>query len=616
MAEAEAGVVLSQAQCEEVLASQILPILAKGAVPQEQPVVVFVAGQAGSGKTLVIDLVHTALNRRGGAVRVDRDAYKAVHPRYLAFLDQDVRTAGVRVRPETYRWQAEAEDRVRARRYDAVVETPLPAPKAFQASAAAYRRDGYRVEVVALAVPEAVSQLGVLDRYLRLAAEGRARYVAWDNHDACAAALVDTLTVIEAERLADKVVVVRRAPDAVAEVVYSNELDRGQWRHPAKAAQAVLTERSRPWSARETGLFRRQLADADRRAHDARLPEDWSLAVRRDAERAAALAEPVRRTAQVRRQAPGVDYHRLSADEHRWIFDNLIVPSLSRITPQQRPIAVYVMGQPGCGKTGLTPLLRRTLRGRPTRISGDDFKAAHPDYLQLLHEEPRTASARISADYRAWQAQAEAYVRERRGDVVIEIAPASAAEFTAAATLYRQAGYRVELVVLGVRAADSRQGTALRYAAVSQGGSRPGRFTTAAGHDLRFDALAEAVAAAEQEQVADSVMVMRRDASAVYRNEQTGQGRWRRPCGAAHALLVEQSRPYTSQEAARFLAAQRRLRAAMPQYRDELVQISQTARPLMPLHLQQPRLSPAGAAAGLPLPRPGADPGAPWRAVS
>jgi ABC-type branched-subunit amino acid transport system ATPase component len=55
---------------------------------------VFVAGQAGSGKTGVVDLVHAALQRRGGAVRVDRDAYKAVRPRYTAFLAEDVRTAG------------------------------------------------------------------------------------------------------------------------------------------------------------------------------------------------------------------------------------------------------------------------------------------------------------------------------------------------------------------------------------------------------------------------------------------------------------------------------------------------------------------------------------------
>ncbi|MFE7358156.1 zeta toxin family protein [Streptomyces sp. NPDC057543] len=72
-----------------------------------------------------MDLVHAALDRRGGAVRVERDAYKAIHPHYQGFLAEDVRTAGVRVRPETYRWQAEVEGYARACRFDVVAEEAL-----------------------------------------------------------------------------------------------------------------------------------------------------------------------------------------------------------------------------------------------------------------------------------------------------------------------------------------------------------------------------------------------------------------------------------------------------------------------------------------------------------
>ncbi|MFJ1751277.1 zeta toxin family protein [Streptomyces sp. NPDC088116] len=583
----------------EILARVIVPELTAAAVAQQHPVVVFVLGQAGSGKTLVMDLVHAALERRGGAVRVDRDAYKAVHPHYSGFLAEDVRTAGVRVRPETYRWQAEVEAHARAHRYDVVVEEALADPVAWRASVAAYRQAGYRVEVVALAVPEAVSQLGVLDRYLRLAEEGRARYVSWDNHDACAAALPAALAAVESEHLADRVVVVRRDGEAL----YANACAAdGRWEQSAGAREALLAERSRLWSAAQTGLFRRQLAEADRRAHDPRLPQDWSLAVRRNAERAAALAEPVRRVAQPRSQAPGVDYHRLSAEEHRFIFEALIVPDLlARATAQERPIVVYVVGQPGSGKTRMTPMIRRTLRGRPVRISGDDFKIAHPDYLKLLEEEPRTAGARIRTDYRAWQALAEQYVRERRSDVVIEVAPSSGAAFVDSVSLYRRAGYRVEIVVLAVRAADSLQGTAARYAQVSGYGG-PARFTTTSGHDTHFAALADAVAAAEHTHTVDAVTVLRRDATVLYRNERTRQGHWARPAAAGLALAVEQSRPYTAAEAARFWSTHRRLRSVMPHYRAALGHIARLARPLMPPHLQTRRLPGPGTAVARCLP--------------
>ncbi len=585
---------------DEVLADAVLPGALGGVMPQSRPVVVFVAAQPGSGKTLVVDLVHAALMRRGGAVRVDRDLYKNVHPGYATFLAEDVRTAGVRVRPETYRWQASVEARVREGRYDAVVEAPLAHPEEFLAEAAAYRQAGFRIEIVALAVPEAVSQLGVLDRYLRLAEEGRARYVSWANHDACAAALIDTLTRVEAAHLADRVLVVRRSAEAPLQAVYANELGPdGLWRRPAGAAQAVLTERRRPWGPRETGLFRSQLADADRRVADPALAEDWSLAVRRDAERAAAWAEPLRRTAQPRREPPGVDYHRLSADEHQWVFDELIIPALGPITPQDKPVAVYVMAQAGAGKTRDSQMIRSSLRN-PTHISGDDFKFSHPDYLQLLREEPRTASARIRADYRAWQARAEAHVRARRGDVLIEITPENAAAFVTGASLYRQDGYRVELVVLAVRAADSRQGTAARYAKVSRRGV-PARFTTAAAHDAHVAVLPEVVAMAEQSSVVDEVLVMRRDAHPLYRNTKDEHGRWARHPAADLALLAEQARPYTLEEAARFWATQRWLHTAMTQYRDDLIAIGALACPLMPA--QQPRQLPTDApAAALPVP--------------
>lgn len=591
--------VLSGQESQDALLHHILPTWTKGAARQERPVVVFIAGQPGSGKTHLAELLQAVMDRRGGAVRVGSDLYKTAHRRYAELLAADVRTAGVKVRPDTRRWQAAVETHVRDNGFDAVVETALADAGEFRALASAYRQAGFRAEIAVVAAPEAMSQLGVLDRFLAQAVDGGGRYVSWENHDTCAKKLLENLTAIEAEQLADRVTVVRRD----GHVLYSNQFTDGRWRRRPGAAAAVAAERARPWTAQETGNFRRALAHTDQRLHREVLPEDKRLAVQRDTERCAALAEPVRRIAQPTSGPPGVDYHRLSAEEHRWIFDELIVPSyLSDITAQQRPVAVYVMGQPGAGKTRTARLVQRALRGRqPTRIVGEDFKAFHPDYFRLLQETPRTAGAAIRADYRAWQRQAEAYVRARRGDMVIEIAPGSAEQFLSSAEAARQAGYRVELLVLGVRAADSRQGTAARSAEVARWGL-PARFTTASGHDVCFRAVAEAVRAAEREQMVDCVVVMRRDGSAVYRNERNVDGNWTRTAGAAAAVLAEQQRPYTPQEAARFLACQRTLRAVLPQYRDELQQIAQMARPLMPLHLQPRRLTRPAAPAALPFP--------------
>ncbi|WP_331744502.1 zeta toxin family protein (plasmid) [Streptomyces sp. NBC_01136] len=547
---------------------------------QDRPVVVIVGGQPGAGKTAVADLVQAALDRRGGAVRICSDLHKSAHCQYGELLADDVRTAGVMVRPDTHRWQAAVEDHVRMHGFDAVVESALADIEEFRTSGAAYRRASHRIEVVAVATPEALSQLGILDRFLSEAIAGCGRYVSWENHDACARKMLATLAAVEAERLADRITVVRRD----GAVLYDNELVDGSWRRRPAADRAVAYERSRPWTARETAVVRRDLARADQRLHRDLDCEDRRLAVQRDVERAAALAEPVRRIAQPRRQAPGVDYHRLSAEEHRWVFDELIAPSyLSGIVSRDDPRAVYVLGQPGAGKLLAARMVKRAMRPGTTRLVGDDFKASHPDYLRLLTEDPRNAGAAIRADYRAWFAEAEEYVRRCRGDALIEGAPGSVDEFLSSALPFAADGYPVELVVLAVREADSLLSTALRYARSLQAGGYT-RFTSRAGHDVCFRALADVVDAAQRHPAITAVTVIRRDGEALLRQEQGGGRR------AAWVLAAERMRPYTDQEAVQFLRLHQALRRALPQHRWELDAVAALARPLMSARVQPARI--------------------------
>lgn len=566
---------LSERESRDVLHQVILPAVTKGAVRQDRPVVVIVGGQPGAGKTEIADLVQAALGRRGGAVRVCRDLYKAAHRRYAELLAADVRTAGVEVRPDTRRWQAAVEEHVRSCGFDAVVESALADADEFRASAAACRGSGCRVELVAVATAEAWSQLGILDRFLT-----EHRYVSWTNHDTCAKEMLQTLAVIEAEQLADRITVVRRD----GTVLYDNELIDGAWRRQPAADRAVAYDRGRPWTARETAVFRRDLARTDQRLHREVDCEDRRLAVQRDAERAAALAEPVRRIAQPRREPPGVDYHRLSQAEHQWIYDELIAPSLlGGIVPRPDPRAVYVVGQPGANKTALATMVRRAMRPGTTRLVGDDFKAAHPDYPQLLRDAPRGAGAAIRADYRAWYARAEATVRARRGDALLEAAPGSAEDFLFSALPFANDGYPVELVVVAVRETDSRLATALRYARAQQLGI-PARFTTKAGHDRCFTAVPDVVELAVAHPAFTAVTVIRRDGQALLRQEQGGGRR------AVWALAAERQRPYTEHEATQVLALHAALRKALPQHRRELDEIIALARPLMPARLQPARI--------------------------
>jgi hypothetical protein len=165
----------------------------------------------------------------------EEDLYKPVHRHYPGLLAADVRTAGALIRPDTARWQAAVEAHVRGRHFDAVVESALADPDDFRASSLVYRAAGHRIEVVTVATAEALSQLGIVDRFLTEAANGQGRYVSWENHDTCAQGLPATLAVIEKEQLADRVTVVRRD----GTVLYANELTpEGIWRRRPAADRA------------------------------------------------------------------------------------------------------------------------------------------------------------------------------------------------------------------------------------------------------------------------------------------------------------------------------------------------------------------------------------------
>jgi hypothetical protein len=269
----------------------------------------------------------------------------------------------------------------------------------------------------------------------------------------------------------------------------------------------------------------------------------------------------------------------LSPDDMESIFEKRIRPDYEPVVRRDDPRLVCVAAQPGAGKTDNPALV---FSGREaTRICGDDFKIAHPRYLELLAADPRTAGERIRPVYQEWQRRMESLVRDLRGDVVIELSPGPDGKLLEDVALYRAVGYRVELVVLAVRKADSRQGISLRYARALT--SPWARFTSVAGHDVCFQALAEVLAAVERESAVHSVQVVRRDGTVLHHSERDAAGS--RGEGAGEALRKEWERPYTPEEAEVFLENQEELYRTLPEYCVEWDDIAALADRLMPLSL-------------------------------
>ncbi|MGW6571967.1 zeta toxin family protein [Streptomyces sp. NPDC054945] len=582
------AVPLGEAEHLQILAA-CLPQWTAGGVPQDRPVLVIVAGQPGSGKSTVAELLHAALSARGGAVRISSDLYKSAHRKYARLREWDVRTAGTGVRADTRRWQAEVEAYARSARLDVVLELALADPAEIRAVSAVYRAAGYRIELVVLAVAEAVSQLAVLKRFFSPDADGGGRYVAWDNQDACTTGLPKTVALVEAERLVDRVMVVRRG----LEPLYDNELVGSRWLRPEAAAAVLRAEQLRPWDGPQTRVFRRDLVRAEVLVHDERLPADRRLAVSRDAERAAAAAEPVRRVAHPLPGPPGTGYHRLNAETHAWVFDELIAPSfLRRAVFRPDPLVVYLVAEPGARSLEAGWMLRRAMRPGTVLLDPGQLRGSHPDYFQLVIDQPRTAREAVRPDSEAWQDEAEAYVRERRGELVIKSAFADVGQFIASAARFARAGYRIEVAAVAARAADSRQRTLVNYVRALELDVHS-ELPTRAAHAQACAVGADIVAAAAADPAVAAVRVIDGDHRAL------GLDRW-----ACWALAAARRRPYTAQEAARFHAVQRALHRRLPRLGDELNGLTAQAQPLMPPAWQARQVESRPRPEYLPLPVP------------
>ncbi|WP_165546358.1 zeta toxin family protein [Kribbella soli] len=238
---------LSDADNERIFRERIVPDRIAG-TPQEHPTVVFVGGQAGDGKAAITALVKAMLD---SPVVLSATALEAYHPRLNEPITDAPTTSDRYVETDGLRWLARAEELVVQQRYDVVIETELVDPEAFATSARAFKAAGYQVEVAILAVHEAVSRLGVLQRHIRaLETYGFGRLATQRRHDAGYAGVLQAAEMIDEGDWVDRVAVLR--PDG--QLVHGNEYD-GSWQRSERAADAITWERERTWSVPESRDF-------------------------------------------------------------------------------------------------------------------------------------------------------------------------------------------------------------------------------------------------------------------------------------------------------------------------------------------------------------------------
>lgn len=244
--------VLEETESERIFRDRIAPVELTG-TSQIHPVVVIVAGQPGDGKATISALAQGVLNSRGRSVTISPDRYEPHHPGFHALMADEPPPADSHLREDAGRWMARATSYARSQRFDVVLESVPREPGAFEEQARQFKAAGYQVEVALVAVNEAASRFGVLDRHLRaLEVYGYGRLADRELHDACYQGVLRSAEVIDREDFADRVAVLR--PDG--QLIYGNQRTvDGRWQQPPRTADALNWERDRPWTVAESRLF-------------------------------------------------------------------------------------------------------------------------------------------------------------------------------------------------------------------------------------------------------------------------------------------------------------------------------------------------------------------------
>jgi Zeta toxin len=239
-----------------IFREEIVPDLLAEREQQEKPTVVFLVGQHGAGKSRVASMVADVLNKRGGFADLDSDLYKPYHPRYDDLMRRDDTLMAAYIGPDSWAWLTQAHENVRARKINVLKPETGQDSRGAAGHMRAYRDAGFRVEVMVVAVPAAMSNQGIVSRYHEQVVDrGHGRLTVQANADRAYTGVLDLADVIDGERLADEVGVFRRGE---ATPRYSNALNAvGHWQAIPALRAAIESERARPWTPEEAADFAR-----------------------------------------------------------------------------------------------------------------------------------------------------------------------------------------------------------------------------------------------------------------------------------------------------------------------------------------------------------------------
>jgi UDP-N-acetylglucosamine kinase len=260
--------VLDEARSLRIFREEIVPEELAGPSPVTHPVVVFVAGQPGAGKTMTTAAAVGQFADAGGAAAVNSDFYKPYHPRYAELLVSDDVSAAPYMSVDGRRWMGMAQAYAIEHRVNVAIETTMRDQGDFLDPVGVFGDAGFRVEAAVMAVPAALSRLGIVARYAeQVAASGSGRLTEVANHDASYAGVLGAASAMDnGSCRVDQVSVWRRGNRLLFAQERPGQGGGGRQRSPG-VVSAITAERNRLWDHRQAARFLTEVGVVARSGH-------------------------------------------------------------------------------------------------------------------------------------------------------------------------------------------------------------------------------------------------------------------------------------------------------------------------------------------------------------
>ena len=147
-------------------ADRIFNFLAMNVQKAENPKLIMVGGQAGSGKTGLVAKKNSDLE--GGAIIIDQDEIRASFPAELykeIRKEYDDREEYLILKPFVLKMRQALVDRAKNAGYNVIMESALQVVDTFVPQIQAFKDAGYGAELAVISVPEVDCHLSTLNRY-------------------------------------------------------------------------------------------------------------------------------------------------------------------------------------------------------------------------------------------------------------------------------------------------------------------------------------------------------------------------------------------------------------------------------------------------------------------